>query len=74
MRAASTPEIQRLTYERYTEAFRRDPNDLLLGLNYAKLLEMIGQRNVSQAVWQRLIATQPPFEEGAPNALPDAGQ
>lgn len=60
LKAHATPKIQRATVEGYQQAYRRHPNDLLLAMNFARMLADSGNYSASNQVMSRVLATQPP--------------
>ena len=54
----------------------RNPQDLLLAFNYAKILSLTGNAAASNDIMQRIVSTQPPatdLDEAAINQLNGGG-
>ncbi|MDX2473471.1 MAG: hypothetical protein QNL91_07140 [Candidatus Krumholzibacteria bacterium] len=76
LRNLATPEVQKATVEAYGRAYRKNPQDLLLAFNYAKILSLTGNAAASNDIMQRILSTQPPatdLDEAAINQLNGGG-
>jgi tetratricopeptide (TPR) repeat protein len=63
LRAGATPEQARALLSRYEQALRDRPDDLMLMLNYSKLLTQTGNEEAGGRVFLEVLATQPPAED-----------
>ncbi len=60
LRGLATPAVQRATVEGYRRAHERRPRDLLLALNFAKILSLTGNTGASNRIMRQVLASQPP--------------
>ncbi len=76
LRNLATPEVQKATVEAYQRAYRKNPRDLLLAFNYAKILSLTGNAAASNDIMAAIVRTQPPatdLDEAAIDQLNGGG-
>jgi tetratricopeptide (TPR) repeat protein len=59
LRQQASPEVQQQTFRLYQETVQKRPGDLLLRINWVRLLRQTGQEQAAEREWESLVSTQP---------------